>query len=93
MEVICGAPVTKVAWLDPRHGRTARGGRSRALRSGDPRGDQGLHVVGPQAIGPVGEIPLFEVCTCWMVDDLQSAPADQPLDLDDRPAGLQRLAN
>jgi len=27
-----------------------------------------------------------------MVDDLQPAPADQPLDLDDRPAGLQRLA-
>jgi hypothetical protein len=92
MEVICGGPVTKVAWLN--HATVAPPVAGVPVHcSGDPRGDQGLHVVGPQAIGPVGEIPLFEVCTCWMVDDLQPAPADQPLDLDDRPAGLQRLAN
>src|SRR5262245_57670418 len=66
--------------------------RSRALRSGDPRGDQGLDVERPQAIDPVGEVPLLEVRTCGMVDDLEPGPADQPLDLDDRPAGLKRLA-
>ena len=61
--------------------------------SDDLSGDQGLHGVGPQAIGPAGEIPVFEVCACRVVDDLQAAPADQPLDLNDRPAGLKRLAN
>src|SRR6185437_1109715 len=62
MEVVSGALVTEVAWLNHATGRTACGGRSRALRSGDPRDDQGLEGVGPQAIDPVGEVPVFEVC-------------------------------
>src|SRR5262249_42081066 len=58
--------------------RQAQGGgpcvlqRSRALRSRDPRGDQGLHGVGPQAIGPAGEVPLLEVCT---TSESAAAPA------------------
>jgi len=54
---------TKASWTD--NAMTAQ-----PPRSSDPRGDQGFRVIGPQAIGPVGEVPVFEVCTCWVVDDL-----------------------
>jgi hypothetical protein len=54
MEVISGVLVTEVAWLNHATGRTACGGRSHALRSGDPRDGQGLNLVGPQDIDPVG---------------------------------------
>ncbi|MFI0977779.1 transposase [Streptomyces sp. NPDC021093] len=40
------------------------------VRSGDPRGHQGLEGIGPQPIGTAGEVPLLEVCTCGMVHDL-----------------------
>ncbi len=69
MEVIFVAPVIEVAGSDTAWSH-ACGGRSRALRSGNPCGDQGLHVVGPQVVGPVGEVSLLEVCTCRVVDDL-----------------------
>jgi hypothetical protein len=39
-------------------------------RSGDPRGHQGLAGEGPHAIGPIGEVPRFEVGTCRVVYDL-----------------------
>jgi hypothetical protein len=40
------------------------------VRSGDPRGHQGLDGIGPQPIGTAGEVPLLEVCTCGVVHDL-----------------------
>ena len=39
------------------------------VRSGDPRGHQGLEGIGPQAIGTAGEVPLLEVCTGGVVHD------------------------
>jgi hypothetical protein len=51
-----------------------------------------VYGVGPEAIGPVGEVHVFEVCARWMFGHLEPGPADQPLDLHGRLAGLKRLA-
>src|SRR5262249_53264969 len=47
-----------------------RHARGSGRRSGDPRGDEGLHVIGPKAISAAGEVALFEVRTRRVVDDL-----------------------